>query len=302
MAPPAGGFGRNMAKELLEGAGEYAADKTGFAVYAAAKLTDLLGDKAFGALKVFEATLVTTAQALGGNYADVALDGFFDGMGDTVRDELRRIKAMPDAERKAHINKTLKKGSHDAHGADAHGHGDKHDKAHAHAPPTNDVIDFFDALAGLTSEKDKQQAQDFVGYLDECHPDYLGALVYFQGRPGFTRRFFKRITGINDVILLQRATQELIAAEVKKVQAEEAAKPKPLAQRLRHGVDVFQGGINALLDGIGVPPEGAHGGHDPHTLPPPGGMVHANPTPNTGRPGFGDDWNALQRRLKTGGH
>lgn len=278
----------NAARELFEGAGDNIGEKTRFQKYVAAFLLRKLGQGgAFGVVRVLEVTLTTAAEKLGGHYIGLIADGFLDGLGDSVRLELNRLKGMEEGKRNAYLDQVLG-GKSDDHTPKA--------KDASHAPkPVADEISLFDALAALPA-KQREKAETFVGWLDEAHRDILGAVVHFQTRPGFTRRFLGRVTGIDDAFLILLAIKELIMEEILKIKKEEASKPPTFRERLHHAAEVFEGGVDAIFDEMGLdePSHDATHGHatPAHRLT----VVHTIP-PVTPAGTSGSDWNKLKKRL-----
>ncbi len=285
------GLAENAARELFESAGDNIGEKTRFQKYVAAFLCRKLGQGgAFGVVRGLEIALTTAAEKLGGRYIGLITDGFLDGLGDSVRQELNRIKGMEEGARNAHLDQVL------GGGKVSDDRGDR--KAAPTAKPANDEpVSLFDAIAALPT-KPREKAETFVGWLHDAHTDILGGVVHLQTRPGFTRRFLARVTGIEDVALIVLSVKELIVEEVLKMRKEAANKPLTFRERLHHASETFQGGVDALFDEMGLDhaPDDAHG----HHLPAPASpltIVRQPPAPSVPAGTRGDNWNKLKNRL-----
>lgn len=293
----------NAARELFEAGGDNLAEKTKFHKYVAAFLWRKLGQGgAFGVVRGLEVALTTAAEKLGGRYVGIVTDGFLDGLGDAVRHELNRIKALEEDKRNAHLDQAL--GGTKA--TDSSDRKAAKDTSH-NKPASDEPVSFFDALAALPA-KQREKAEQYIGWLNETASDMVGAIVHFQTRPAFTRRVLGRVTGIDDVVLINLAVKELIVEEVLKIRKEEASKPPTFRERLNHTVHDFEGGVDAIFDEFGLDPapDDTHGhppdthGHGGHT-PPHLTIVHNNPASGVPAGTRGDNWNKLKNRLG-GGH
>lgn len=248
-----GVLGEMVAKELFEGAGDNLTEKSKFQSYAAAFLYKKMGRGAFPLVRTLEVTLAAAAHKLGGRYAGILAEGILDGIGDSVRVELNRLKDLPEAERAAHIKSVLSGSDPHASAADPHhGHGatTHHVPAAASGAAAKDAKTLMGYITRLPSDK-RKKAMDFWRAFRAEAPRVFALIEQYQAREGFLERLFERIEAFwDDQEFMAEAVKELMGEEFKAIQDEKNHKP---VARLRHAIGSVFGALEDGLTAAGVP-------------------------------------------------